>query len=177
MEDALSYGVRTFGENRVQEAKMKFENLKELYPTLELHLTGPLQTNKVKEAIKIFDVFHTLDREKLAREFVKHDNLITKRLFIQVNTGKEKNKSGIYPEHLDEFVNYCVNDLSMNVVGLMCIPPLEDKPKDHFSILEQHAKRHNLSQLSMGMSSDYIDAIIHNATYVRIGTSLFGKRV
>ena len=146
-------------------------------PSLDFKVQGPLQTNKAKEAIKLFDVFHTLDREKLAKELVKHNDLTTKRLFIQVNTGKEKNKSGIYPEHLDEFVNYCVNDLSINIVGLMCIPPLEDKPKDHFSILEQHAKRHNLYQLSMGMSSDFKEAILFGATHIRIGEAIMGDRV
>ena len=176
VEDALKHGVRIFGENRVQEAKAKFENIRLKYPNLELHLTGPLQTNKVREAIKLFDTFHTLDREKLAREFVKQGNIKNKNFFIQVNTGKEESKSGVYLEQLKEFVNYCSNDLSLNVVGLMCIPPIDDSPQDHFSILEKHAKSNNLSQLSMGMSADYIEAIKHNSTYIRIGTSLFGKR-
>ena len=176
VEDALNHGVRVFGENKVQEAKMKFEDLRLEYPNLELHLTGPLQTNKAKEAIKIFDVFHTLDREKLAKELVKQGSLNNKKFFIQVNTGREENKSGIYLEQLDEFIKYCTNDLSLNVIGLMCIPPIDDRPEDHFSILEKEAKKHNLSHLSMGMSADYIEAIKHNATYIRIGTSLFGKR-
>ena len=176
VEDALNHGVRVFGENKVQEAKMKFEDLRLEYPNLELHLTGPLQTNKAKEAIKIFDVFHTLDREKLAKELVKQGSLNDKKFFIQVNTGREENKSGIYLEQLDEFIKYCTNDLSLNVIGLMCIPPIDDRPEDHFSILEKEAKKHNLSHLSMGMSADYIEAIKHNATYIRIGTSLFGKR-
>jgi len=177
VEDALRQGVRIFGENRVQEAKLKFEGFQKKYPNLELHLTGPLQTNKAKEAIKLFDVFHTLDREKLARELVKHGSLENKKFFIQVNTGKEENKSGIYPEQLEEFIKYCVNDLSLNILGLMCIPPIDDPPKEHFSILVNEAKKNNLFQLSMGMSSDYIEAIKHNATYIRIGTSLFGTRV
>ena len=177
VESALSYGVRIFGENRVQEAKAKFDDLKESYKNIELHLTGPLQTNKVKEAIRLFDVFHTLDREKLAREFVKNGELYNKKFFIQVNTGREKNKSGIYIEDLNQFVNYCTNDLSLNIVGLMCIPPVNDKPKEHFSILSNEAKKNNLSKLSMGMSSDYTEAIELNATYIRIGTSLFGKRL
>ena len=176
VEEALNHGVRIFGENRVQEAKNKFESLKKLYPDLELHLTGPLQTNKTKDAISLFDVFHTLDREKLAREFVKHGNLENKKFFIQVNTGREKNKSGIFVEQLNDFVNYCRNDLELNTVGLMCIPPIDEHPKEHFSTLEKLARENNLSQLSMGMSSDYIEAIKHNATYVRIGTSLFGVR-
>ena len=176
VEDALKNNVRLFGENRVQEAKTKFENLRVKYPNLELHLTGPLQTNKVKEAVKLFDVFHTLDREKLAKEFVKLGNLKNKKFFIQVNTGREDNKSGVYLEQLDEFISYCKNDLSLNIVGLMCIPPINDPPEEHFSVLEKRAKKQNLSNLSMGMSDDYIEAIKHNATYIRIGTSLFGKR-
>jgi hypothetical protein len=176
VEDALMQGVRIFGENRVQEAIIKFQDLKAKHSNLELHLTGPLQTNKTKEAIKIFDVFHTLDREKLAKELVKHGGLKNKKFFIQVNTGREENKSGIYLEQLDEFINYCTNDLVLNVIGLMCIPPINDNPNNHFSILEKQAKRHNLSHLSMGMSADYIEAIKHNATYIRIGTSLFGRR-
>ena len=177
VEDALKNGVRTFGENRVQEAKIKFDNLKKKYHDLELHLTGPLQTNKVKEAIKLFDVFHTLDREKLAREFVKYGNLENKKFFIQVNTGKEESKSGIYIEQLEEFINYCRNDLYLNIVGLMCIPPINEQPIKHFSILVDEAKKNKLSQLSMGMSSDYTDAINKNATYIRIGTFLFGNRL
>ena len=176
VEDAIMQGVGIFGENRVQEAKIKFQDLKTKHPNLELHLTGPLQTNKVKEAIKIFDVFHTLDREKLAKEFAKQGSLKHKKFFIQVNTGREDNKSGIYLEQLDEFISYCKNDLSLNIVGLMCIPPINDPPEEHFSVLEKRAKKQNLSNLSMGMSDDYIEAIKHNATYIRIGTSLFGKR-
>ena len=176
VEIALKLGVRIFGENKVQEAKKKFDGLKTKYPNLKLHLTGPLQTNKVKEAMKIFDTFHTLDREKLAKQFVKVGNLDSKHFFIQVNTGREENKSGVYPEHLDEFISYCRIDLSLNVVGLMCIPPINEPPKEHFSVLVRESIKHNLPQLSMGMSSDYIDAINLNATFIRIGTALFGQR-
>ncbi|MBD1147758.1 YggS family pyridoxal phosphate-dependent enzyme [Pelagibacterales bacterium SAG-MED31] len=176
VEEAIKHGVRIFGENRVQEAKLKFNNLKQKYSNIELHLTGPLQTNKVKEAISLFDVFHTLDREKLAREFIKFKNIENKKFFIQVNTGKEENKSGVFLEHLKEFVNYCTNDLCLNIVGLMCIPPINEDPKKHFSILVNEAHKYNLNQLSMGMSSDYVEAIKHSATYIRIGTALFGKR-
>ena len=143
---------------------------------LELHLTGPLQTNKVKDAVKLFDTFHTLDREKLAKEFFKIGGLGNKKFFIQVNTGKEKTKSGVYLEELDQFINYCKIDLSLNIVGLMCIPPIDDQPKKHFSLLANEAKKNNLPQLSMGMSADYIDAIELNASYIRIGTALFGER-
>ena len=174
--EAIGAGVRIFGENRVQEAKTKFEDLRAKYTNLELHLTGPLQTNKVKEAVKLFDVFHTLDREKLAKEITKQGSLNNKKFFIQVNTGKEENKSGIYLEQLDEFIKYCRNDLALNIIGLMCIPPINDPPQDHFSVLEKKAKKNNLLHLSIGMSDDYVEAIKHNATYIRLGTSLFGKR-
>ncbi len=176
VKDALSFGVRIFGENRVQEAKTKFKNLKKNNPNIELHLTGPLQTNKTKEAIKLFDIFHTLDREKLAKEFVKHGGLENKKFFVQINTGKEESKSGIYLEESKGFINYCKNDLSLNVIGLMCIPPINENPAEHFSLLQQKAMELGLSELSMGMSSDYIEAIKHNATYIRIGTRLFGSR-
>ena len=176
IEIAINHGVRIFGENRVQEAKHKFNDLKTKYSNLQLHLTGPLQTNKVNEAISLFDIFHTLDREKLAREFVKVGRLDKKIFFIQVNTGKEENKSGIYPEQLSGFVEYCKKDLSLNVVGLMCIPPIKDDPKEHFAFLVNEAKKNSLQQLSMGMSSDYPRAIELNATYIRLGTALFGSR-
>ena len=176
VEEAIKYGVTLFGENRVQEAKTKFEELKQKHPSLELHLTGPLQTNKVKDAIRLFDVFHTLDREKLAREFLKHGDLKNKKFFIQVNTGKEENKSGVTVEELRDFTSYCRNDLSLNVIGLMCIPPFDEDPNKHFALLQDEAKKNKLHELSMGMSSDYILAVKLNATYVRIGTALFGSR-
>ena len=176
VEIAISHGIRLFGENRVQEAKAKFMDLKKTHTDLELHLTGPLQTNKVKDAVKLFDVFHTLDREKLAKEFFKVEGIENKKFFIQVNTGKEKTKSGIYLEELSQFINYCKVDLSLNVIGLMCIPPINDRPKTHFSLLANEAKKNNLPHLSMGMSADYMDAIEFNASYIRIGTALFGER-
>ena len=176
VELAISYGVRIFGENRVQEAKSKFQDLKKKHRTLELHLTGPLQTNKVKDALSLFDVFHTLDRERVAKEFARVGGLENKKFFIQVNTGKEKTKSGVYLEQLSEFINYCKIDLSLDVIGLMCIPPIDDNPKKHFSLLVNEAKKNKLPHLSFGMSSDYNDAIELNASYIRIGTALFGKR-
>ena len=177
VKEAINFGIRIFGENRVQEAKEKFKNLKSLYTDLELHLTGPLQTNKVKLALEIFDVFQTLDREKLALEFVKHiETSVNKKFFIQINTGLEKTKSGVYPSFADEFIQYCVNDLNLPIIGLMCIPPLDEKPKKHFLILKKIAEDNNLKHLSMGMSNDYKEAILCGATYVRIGTKIFGKR-
>ena len=176
VEVAISHGINIFGENRVQEAQAKFKDLKKNQTDLELHLTGSLQTNKVKEAVKLFDVFHTLDREKLAKEFFKVGGIENKKFFIQVNTGKEKTKSGIYLEELNQFINYCRIDLSLNIIGLMCIPPINDQPKKHFSLLADEAKKNNLPHLSMGMSADYMDAIELNASYIRIGTALFGER-
>ena len=176
VETALLHGVKIFGENRVQEAQSKFKDLKKIHADLELHLTGSLQTNKVKDAVSLFDTFHTLDREKLAKEFFKVGELENKKFFIQVNTGKERTKSGVYLEELNEFINYCKFDLSLNIIGLMCIPPINDHPKKHFSLLAEEAKKNNLPHLSMGMSADYMEAIKLNASYIRIGTALFGER-
>lgn len=175
--EAVNYGVRVFGENRVMEAKNKFYDLKNQNPDIRLHLTGPLQSNKVKIALQLFDVFHTLDREKIANEFSKHSNQVkNKEIFIQVNTGEENSKSGIYPKQVAEFVNYCVKDISLNIIGLMCIPPIEDDPKIHFSLLKKLAVENNLNKLSIGMSGDYEQAIKFNPTYIRLGTILFGNR-
>ena len=174
---AINSGIRVFGENRVQEAEKKFLNLKSSYQDLELHLTGPLQTNKVKNAIKIFDLFQTLDREKLANEFSKHIDLIKNKVFfIQVNIGREKTKSGIFPETADDFIGYCKQDLKLNVVGLMCIPPIDKNPTIYFKNLNDIAKRNNINHLSMGMSKDYISGLKCGASYIRVGTLLFGSR-
>lgn len=175
--EAINNGVYTFGENRVLEAKNKFSELKELYPGIELHLTGPLQSNKVKLAVSIFDIFHTLDREKIAKEFNKYkDEIVNKKFFIQVNTGQEETKSGIYPNNLNEFIKFCKNDMSLNVVGLMCIPPINEKPTLHFRKLQLLASENKLNKLSIGMSSDYLEALEFDPTYLRLGTILFGKR-
>ncbi len=176
--EAIDSGVLIFGENRVIEAKDKFEEIKKKYPNLELHLTGPLQSNKVKVAVSLFDVFHTLDREKIAKEFAKFKDILkNKKIFIQVNTGQEKTKSGVSPEDLKNFSKYCINDLGLNIVGLMCIPPINQKPTDHFELLRNLANENNLKELSIGMSSDYVDALNYNPSYIRIGTALFGKRI
>ena len=148
-----------------------------MFKEIELHLTGPLQTNKVKSALQVFDVFQTLDREKLANEFYKYkESLQQKSFFIQINTGKEINKSGVYAESADEFIKYCLYDLNLPIVGLMCIPPLLENPGPHFSILRRIAAKNNLKQLSMGMSRDYEEAILGGATHIRVGTALFGSR-
>jgi len=178
VKKALDIGVRIFGENRVQEAQSKFFDLKKKYNNIELHLTGSLQTNKVKAAIDIFDIFQTLDREKLAKEFGKYRNtLLDKKFFIQVNIGNEKNKSGIDVALVDDFIFYCKEDLKLNVIGLMCIPPIDENPISFFKTLKKISDRNNLKNLSMGMSGDYQDAIKCGASYIRVGTKLFGQRV
>ena len=177
IREAINSGIRIFGENRVQEAKTKFSELIKEHKDIELHLTGPLQTNKVKSAINIFDFFHTLDREKLALEFNKHlESTNNKKFFIQINIGSEDQKSGISINESNEFIKFCINDLKMNVVGLMCIPPINDDPMTYFSSLKNIAKKNNLKQLSMGMSADYKKAILAGASYIRIGTLIFGER-
>ena len=174
---AIKEGVRIFGENRVLEAKNKFDDLKRENNQIQLHLTGPLQSNKVKLATLIFDVFHTLDREKIAIEFSKNkDNLKNKKIFIQVNTGEEKTKSGIFAKDLSEFLNFCKNDMHLKINGLMCIPPFEDDPRLHFNILRELAKQNKLNELSIGMSNDYKIALEYKPTYIRLGTLLFGNR-
>ncbi len=175
--NAINSGVRIFGENRVMEAKSKFDELKIKYPDLELHLTGPLQSNKVKLATELFDVFHTLDREKIAKEFYKYkDNLRNKKIFIQVNTGEEKNKSGINPSELSDFKNFCINDIDLKICGLMCIPPIDEDPLYHFNLLKNLAHKNKLEELSIGMSNDYKIALQLNPAYIRLGTLLFGNR-
>ena len=176
--EAINYGVYVFGENRVQEAQEKFQQLKMKNTKIELHLTGPLQSNKVKTAITLFDVFHTLDREKIAREFSKHKNLlVNKKLFLQINTGKENNKSGIFPEDTKDFIFFLRNEMKLSIQGLMCIPPLNDDPTYHFSKLKFLASQNNINDLSIGMSGDYEKALQFKPTYIRLGTILFGKRL
>ena len=177
VEKAIKMGVKIFGENRVNEAKLKFSDIKNNLPEIELHLTGPLQSNKVKDAVRLFDVFHTLDREKIANEFKKYDfELKNKKIFVQVNTGNEETKSGVSLDNLAEFVKYCRYDLNLNIVGLMCIPPINDIPKNHFDALRQLANKNNLKELSIGMSNDYMEALSFNPRYIRLGTLLFGNR-
>ncbi|MEQ9519323.1 MAG: YggS family pyridoxal phosphate-dependent enzyme [Parvibaculum sp.] len=174
----LEVGHRVFGENRVQEAHAKWPLLRETYPDIELHLIGPLQTNKAGEALQLFDVIETLDREKLARAFVKERDkgVSIPRLLIQVNTGAEPQKAGVLPEALDAFIVLCRDTLSLPVEGLMCIPPAEEEPALHFALLEKLAKRNGLSILSMGMSADFETALEFGATHVRVGSAIFGAR-
>ena len=138
----INHGIYIFGENRVQEAKSKFVSIKQNNSKIELHLTGPLQSNKVKDALSLFDVFHTIDREKIAKEFSKHQHLLKdKKFFVQINTGREKSKSGIYPEDTKDFLFFLKNEINIHIQGLMCIPPIEDDPKIHFSQLQKFGKR------------------------------------
>ena len=175
--EAIKLGVNLFGENRVMEAKSKFADLKKTYSQVELHLTGPLQSNKVKDAIEVFDVFHTLDREKIAKEFSKYKEKISnKRMFIQVNTGLETSKSGVHPKDLRDFKNFCSEELKLNISGLMCIPPINDDPEAHFQMLRKLSLENNLQNLSIGMSGDYDKAIRFKPRYIRLGTILFGNR-
>ena len=175
--EAIKHGVYIFGENKVQEAKTKFLKIKEDNQKIELHLTGPLQSNKVKDALLLFDVFHTIDREKIAKEFSKHENLLKdKKFFVQINTGRENSKSGIFPEHTKDFLFFIKKETNLLIQGFMCIPPLDEDPKYHFHQLQNLAKENNISKLSIGMSGDYLEAIPYNPTYIRLGTILFGKR-
>ena len=178
IDAALACGQKIFGENRVQEAINRWQKRLDTNKELELRLIGPLQTNKVKQSLKFFDVIETIDREKIAIEIAKnfHDKVKTKSFYIQVNTGNETQKSGIDPLQADRFINYCIKDLNLPIVGLMCIPPIFEEPSMHFLLLQKIAYRNNLSELSMGMSSDYEDAIKFGATSVRIGSLLFGER-
>ena len=178
VEAVLKEGHRCFGENRVQEALNKWPSFKENYENVELHLIGPLQTNKARQAFELFDVIQTLDRPKLANLLA---NLTQERgfcpsLFIQVNTGEEPQKTGVLPKDLDIFVKDC-QSMDLRIDGLMCIPPLNEEPALHFSLLRKMQERNNIRFLSMGMSSDYESAIMFGATHVRIGSAIFGERV
>lgn len=174
----LAAGHRVFGENRVQEAEGKWPALKAEYPDTQLHLIGPLQTNKVRHAVALFDVIETVDRprlaEALAREFEKSGRALP--CYIQVNTGAEPQKAGILPEEADAFIERCRGELGLPVQGLMCIPPVDEEPSLHFALLREIARRHGLAGLSMGMSADYRIAIAFGATLVRVGTAIFGTR-
>jgi PLP dependent protein len=178
IRDVLKAGHSVFGENRVQEAALKFPQLRQDYPNLELHLIGPLQTNKAKEAVALFDVIQTLDRENLAVALSKEMKKQSRELpcFIQINTGREPQKAGVLPEDADAFIGRAITVYGLKIAGLMCIPPIDEEPHKHFSMLADIAKRHGLSGLSMGMSGDYEIAIKAGATHVRVGTAIFGAR-
>lgn len=175
---ALSCGQRLFGENKVQEARSHWSGYKADYPDIELHLIGPLQTNKVAQAVALFDCIQTLDREKLAVALSDEIKKQEKSLpcFIQVNTGEEAQKSGILPAHLKDFLRYCVHDCGLSVTGLMGLPPVGEPAALHFALLKKLSLAHDLPHLSMGMSADFIEAVSLGATYVRVGSALFGSR-
>jgi pyridoxal phosphate enzyme (YggS family) len=175
---ALAAGHRLFGENRVQEAQGKWPALKARHPDSELHLIGPLQTNKVKAAVALFDAIETVDRPRLAAALADEMARTGKRpeCFIEINTGGEAQKAGIAPEAADAFIERCKDEFALPVVGLMCIPPLDADPAPHFARLAACARRNGLAKLSMGMSADFELAIRHGATHVRVGTAIFGAR-
>ena len=170
----INHGHTHYGENKVQEAVEKWEKVKKENNNIKLHLIGKLQTNKVKFAVKIFDYIHSLDSEKLANKIASYENHKIK-LFIQVNIGNEEQKSGISVNKVDDFYKFC-KDLKLNVVGLMCIPPIGDNSAIHFKKMLDLKQKLNFNELSMGMSSDYLDALQHGSTFLRIGSDIFGKR-
>ena len=178
IELAIKSGQKIFGENRVQEAQQRWQKRIEIYNDIELRLIGPLQTNKVKQALRLFNIIETIDRENLAREIAKYfgHETKTKSFYIQVNTGSETQKSGVIPTDADKFIEYCIKDLKLPIIGLMCIPPQDEEPAMHFAFLKKIADRNNLTELSMGMSNDYEEAIKFGATSVRIGSLFFGAR-
>ncbi len=175
---AIAAGHRVFGENRVQEATAKYPGLKENCPGLKLHLIGPLQTNKARDAVRLYDVIESLDRPKLARALAKEMAREGRRptCFVQVNTGEEPQKTGVFPADADDFIALARDELALPVEGLMCIPPMDEEPALHFALLREIAKRNGLPLLSMGMTADFETAIRFGATHVRIGTAVFGTR-
>jgi pyridoxal phosphate enzyme (YggS family) len=166
-----------FGENRVQETLLKWNKIISNYSQIKLHLIGKLQSNKAKDAFSIFHYIHTLDNEKLAKTLSILESVSSKKIkyFIQVNIAKEPQKNGILSDQLNQFVNYCINDLKLDIIGLMCIPPADEDPDQYFKTLVQLARQNNLSELSMGMSNDYDCAIKNGATFIRIGSKIFSK--
>jgi len=178
VEGVLNEGHRVFGENRVQEAQGKWPDFKARFTGVRLHLIGPLQSNKVKPAMALFDAIHTVDREKLARRIATEAQALGQcpALFIQVNTGEEPQKAGVLPADVDDFIKTC-QGYDLKPDGLMCIPPVNEEPSLHFALLAKMAKRNGLAGLSMGMSSDFERAIAQGATHVRVGSAIFGARV
>lgn len=178
VEAVLAEGHRIFGENRVQEAAGKWPGFREKYEDVELHLIGPLQTNKVRQALDLFDAIHSVDREKLARKladgFAETGRPVP--CFIQVNTGEEEQKAGCLPADTDSFIAFCRDELDLPVAGLMCIPPVDEEPSLHFALLKKLAERNGLTGLSMGMSGDFEQAIALGATHIRVGSAVFGAR-
>lgn len=177
--EAIEAGERIFGENRVQEAQSKWPNLKAAFPDLELHLIGPLQSNKVREAVALFDVIETVDRPRIAEVLASEMKRAGRspRLYVEINTGAEPQKAGVLPQAADAFIARCRAELGLQIDGLMCIPPENEQRSPHFALLAQIAKRNGLCDLSMGMTGDFELAIQQGATHVRVGTAIFGPRV
>jgi pyridoxal phosphate enzyme (YggS family) len=182
IEPVLAAGQRVFGENYVQDAKGKWPELRQRYPDVQVHMIGPLQSNKAKEAVALFDVIETLDRPSLAKELAKEvakardAGARIPRLLVQVNTGAEPQKGGVLPEEADAFIRACRETYGLDVEGLMCIPPADEPPAPHFALLTTMARRNGLKTVSMGMSADYSTAIAMGATHVRVGSAIFGAR-
>ena len=174
----LAAGHRVFGENRVQEAQGKWPELRDNFPDLELHLIGPLQSNKTKDAVALFDVIESVDRDKIAAALATETRKQNRfpKLLVQVNTGSEPQKAGVDPRETRDFVTRCRDTHGLPIAGLMCIPPFDDNPGPHFALLEKLARRSDLAELSMGMSADYETAIAFGATSVRVGSAIFGSR-
>ena len=177
IQKIINIGHIHFGENRVQESINKWEQILKTNESIKLHLIGKLQTNKVKDVIKLFSYVHSLDNDKLALKISIEENNHKKKLlhFVQVNLGKESQKSGILKQDLSNFINYCKNDLRLNIIGLMCLPPLNVDPVKYFVELKNLANTHNLRELSMGMSNDYIEAIKNGSTFIRVGSAIFNS--
>ena len=174
----LEFGHHHFGENKIQEAEDKWLNIKSDYKNLQLHMIGKLQSNKAKKAVKIFDYLHSLDNEKLAKKIDQYQNELNKKLkiFIQVNLGNETQKSGISLSQLDDFYIFCTKKLSLSIIGLMCLPPLDSDSEKYFRTLKELSHKYNLKDLSIGMSNDYENAVLHGSTFLRLGTAIFGER-
>ena len=174
----LEYGHVHYGENKVQEAEDKWGKTKKNYKNLQLHMVGKLQSNKAKKAVELFDYIHSLDNEKLALKISQYQKELNKsiKLFIQLNLADEDNKAGLTINNLNSFYNYCVKKLSLNVVGLMCLPPVDQNTDKYFKLLKKSSKDLNLKELSMGMSSDFENAVANGSTFLRLGTSIMGKR-
>ncbi|MBL6777499.1 MAG: YggS family pyridoxal phosphate-dependent enzyme [Alphaproteobacteria bacterium] len=178
IDSALEAGLRIFGENRIQEAQGRWQPRRPLFPDLELHLIGPLQSNKAGDAVALFDFIHTLDRPKIARALKIEMDKQNRQLpcFIQVNTGDEPQKAGIAPTEVPEFYRLCRSEIGLDILGLMCIPPIDEEAAMHFALLKTLANKLSLPKLSMGMSGDYEEAIAFGATHIRVGSALFGAR-
>ena len=175
----INHGHKDFGENKVQEALEKWSSIKQEFTHIKLHMIGKLQTNKVKYVLQLFDYIHSLDNLKLAEKISKEQDKYKKRLkiFVQVNIGDEPQKSGISSEQIEPFIEKCVNELNLDVIGLMCLPPNNTNSSKYFQKMNTLLKKTNLNELSMGMSNDYLQAVESNSTYVRIGSKIFGSRI